>query len=301
MIPSSKTIQICRSIQDIRSWRKSLKTQTTVGFVPTMGALHAGHAELLEKIRPHCDFSVLSIFVNPTQFGPKEDLSKYPRTWDSDLKIAEKVGVDVIFAPTSELMYPEGYSTYVEETKLSQPLCGLYRPGHFRGVTTVVFKLLQLVQPQLAYFGLKDAQQFFVLRKMAEDLHLDVSIRGVATVRERDGLAMSSRNIYLSSDERQKAIAISHTLRQIEARYLEKSSTSIQELLAAAQNQIEKRGISPQYFECLELPSLATVKVETSFQETRSYLVAFAGFLGTTRLIDNVILGKHALPSEWFA
>lgn len=183
-----------------------------VGFVPTMGALHEGHASLLKQARAETDFVVLSIFVNPTQFGPNEDFSKYPRTLENDLEIAKQAGVDLVFTPTAEIIYPKGWSTFIEVEKLTDSLCGKFRPGHFRGVTTVVYRLFQLVKPHVAFFGQKDLQQCLVIQKMVKDLELPVEIRISPTVREKDGLAMSSRNRYLSPTEREMALVISRAL-----------------------------------------------------------------------------------------
>jgi pantoate--beta-alanine ligase len=166
--------ELIRTVQEMRHWRA--QRDGVVGFVPTMGALHRGHAQLLRELRPVCESSVLSIFVNPTQFGPQEDLAKYPRTFDEDMKMAQAEGVNAVFYPDAREMYPDGFSTYVEETQISQPLCGRFRPGHFRGVTTIVLKLFQIVQPNVALFGLKDAQQFFVIEKMVRDLNLPIRL-----------------------------------------------------------------------------------------------------------------------------
>src|SRR5262245_46686238 len=180
-----------------------------VAFIPTMGYLHQGHVSLLEEGRRRGDQLVLSIFVNPTQFGPKEDLSRYPRDLDGDLAKAEGAGVDVAYVPDAAAMYPDGYQTYVEVERLQQGLCGASRPGHFRGVATVVLKLFNAVQPTVALFGAKDYQQLQVLRRMTRDLDLDIEVVGMPIVREADGLAMSSRNAYLSPDERRHALALS--------------------------------------------------------------------------------------------
>ncbi len=279
---------LINSIVELNRWRNSIHGR--VGLVPTMGALHEGHATLLRKIRPRCDFSVLSVFVNPTQFGPLEDLAKYPRTLEQDIRVAEKEGVDIVFAPTPQEMYPSGYSTYVEETRLELPLCGQVRPGHFRGVTTIVLKLFNLVRPQLALFGLKDAQQFFVLNKMVQDLNLDLRIEGVSTVREIDGLALSSRNIYLTPDERKRAPLIYQTLQN-----LRQSSVSAQSL-RAAQEGLEAHGFQVQYLERLALPDLSTPPL-TSIDSSAPSLIAIAARLGNTRLIDNVIQNPERLES----
>lgn len=273
------------TVKEMLKWRSLTKSR--VGFVPTMGALHRGHAELLNQARRNCDSLVLSIFVNPMQFGPKEDLSKYPRTLDLDLVLAQNAGVDVVFFPHPSEIYLEGFSTHVEETILSQPLCGKFRPGHFQGVTTVVLKLFNIVQPHVAYFGLKDAQQFFVIKKMAQDLNLNISIEGVATVRESDGLAMSSRNVYLSPGDRKKAPEIFQSLSR--AKLALTSGAAILSILESEKVFLSKIGFDIQYYDLLTLPNLSPV-TSTSLSSGTSYILAIAAILGTTRLIDNVII-----------
>lgn len=198
-----------RTLQDLESWRQERRTgiapTARVGFVPTMGALHAGHGSLLERARRECDVVVLSIFVNPTQFNDKTDLAKYPRTLEADLAMAERVGVDYVLLPTESRIYPDGYRYQVVEREFSGELCGAHRPGHFDGVLTVVMKLLNLVRPHRAYFGEKDAQQLDLVRGMTEAFFMDVEIVACPTLREHDGLAMSSRNTRLSPEARTKA------------------------------------------------------------------------------------------------
>ena len=285
----SKLPRVIRSIPEIIEWRKTTQNQR-VGFVPTMGALHEGHATLLRRQRQECDVSVLSIFVNPTQFGPNEDLGAYPRTFEKDLEIAAKEGVDIVFFPTPEEIYPPGYTTYVEETSLSTGLCGALRPGHFRGVTTVVLKLFNLVRPHVAFFGMKDAQQFYVIAQMAHDLNLDISIVGVPTVRESDGLAMSSRNTYLSQEERAQAPKLYQTL--LAVRDALGKGLAIETTLEQAQAELSAQNFRVQYLECVETPSLKPAR--GSVEIHRSYLIAVATYLGKTRLIDNVTLGTHS-------
>lgn len=275
---------VFHTIAELRGWRSQVSGQ--VGFVPTMGALHEGHATLLRKLQGRCDHSVLSIFVNPTQFGPKEDFSKYPKTWEKDLQIAEEEKVSVVFAPTASEIFPDGYSTYVEETQLSGPLCGIFRPGHFRGVTTVVLKLFNLVQPDLALFGLKDAQQFFVLERMVRDLNLDLKIEGVPTVREPTGLALSSRNVYLTNEEREKAPLIYSTLCRIQDGLLK--GEKISKMLEEGAVQLTQAGFQVQYLECRDLATFGSV--QNLIQNDQGYLIAVSAYLGSTRLIDNVII-----------
>lgn len=288
----ASTPEILRTPAELRAWRRERRGR--VGFVPTMGALHAGHARLLEAARPRCDHSVLSIFVNPTQFGPNEDLSRYPRTFERDLFMAGERGVDAVFAPSPEAMYPEGFSTCVEETRLSQPLCGAHRPGHFRGVATVVLKCFNLVQPHSALFGLKDAQQFFVLRKMARDLDLEVEIVGVPTVREPDGLALSSRNAYLAPEDRERAPFLYRELNRVACELA--AGASIAATLQSAKAALTAASFEVQYFDCLELPELTRSSADR-VDNTRPYVLATAARLGATRLIDNVILGLERLTS----
>lgn len=283
MLHTSKPVVIS-TVAQFQALRATL--QGSVGFVPTMGALHAGHAALLKQSRAENVHSVLSIFVNPTQFGPKEDLSKYPRTFERDLEIAASEGVGFVFAPTNEEIYPDGYSTFVEENTVSAPLCGPFRPGHFRGVTTVVLKLFNTVQPAHAYFGMKDAQQFFVLQKMCRDLNLSVQLTGVPTVREGDGLALSSRNVYLSAEQREKAPLLYKTLCATRDAILQNSSTTSHiEILAKSKQALESADFQVQYLDHLSVPTLQAIT-----QPNQPAIIAVAAYLGTTRLIDNVIL-----------
>lgn len=206
---------------------------TSVGFVPTMGALHAGHQALLRRAREECGLVVARIFVNPLQFGPREDYARYPRDPERDAVLAAAAGVDVLFTPDAAAMYPEGFATFVDVEGLTAGLCGAFRPGHFRGVATVVTKLLNIVRPDRAYFGQKDAQQLVIVRRLTADLDLGVEIVGVPTVREPDGLAMSSRNAYLSGDERRAAAVLHSALRAAEkaARRGERSGERLQNLM----------------------------------------------------------------------
>jgi pantoate--beta-alanine ligase len=251
-----------------------------IGLVPTMGALHLGHRRLLQIARRETETVVASIFVNPTQFDRQDDLDRYPRPLSRDLEICGEAGVDIVFAPTAAEMYPQAQLTWVEAPALTQHLCGPGRPGHFRGVATVVMKLLQIVQPDRAYFGEKDAQQLTVIRRMVQDLNVPVTIVAVATVREPDGLAMSSRNQHLSPAERQTATALSRAL--FAARDLvqngEPSSTVIQSAVAP-----QLAGIRVEYFSIVDPETLQPVE-----RVGRPVLIAGAIWLGSTRLIDNV-------------
>jgi pantoate--beta-alanine ligase len=260
-----------------------------VGFVPTMGALHPGHAELVRVAKSHAEFVVVSVFVNPTQFGPKEDFAKYPRTLDADRQITADAGGDLVFAPTAAEVYPDGFVTFVEVTKLDQVLCGPRRPGHFRGVCTVVLKLFNLVQPDVAVFGAKDAQQSIILRRMVTDLNVPVEMVIAPTVREPDGLAMSSRNRYLTADERALAPKIYEALKATQQRAAagELDVARLESALHAAVAAIP--GARVDYASILDAESLSPMA-----RLDRPALAAVAVFLGTTRLIDNVILSLRS-------
>ena len=271
------------SLQDLRSNRLSFAG--TVGLVPTMGYLHEGHLSLIRRAREECDHVVVSVFVNPTQFGPKEDLAKYPRDLDQDTKLIETY-TDLLWTPTAEVMYPQGYQTWVEVEAMTRPLEGAMRPGHFRGVTTVVAKLFNAVQPHKAYFGQKDAQQAAVIRQMVRDLNFPLEIVVCPTTREPDGLAMSSRNVYLDPEQRKAATVLYRSL------------TAAKELYEAGERNAEKvRGkmkevlaseplAEPQYVSCADYDTLEEL------QEIQGKaLLSMAVFFEKTRLIDNFILG----------
>lgn len=250
-------IKVIRTIEQMKAWRKSLSPSQTVGFVPTMGALHEGHATLLRQARRQSDFVVLSIYVNPTQFNDPKDFEKYPNTWDSDLQVAEHEKVDVLFAPTFSEMYPDNYHFKVTEAHLSRQLCGEFRPGHFDGVLSVVMKLFNIVKPSFAFFGEKDFQQLSLIQGMVEAFFMDTQIIPVSTVREKDGLAMSSRNLRLSQQER----ALAPQLHKV---------ISTEKNLQKAKEQLEALGFKVDYI------------VD---QSDRRYAAAY---LGSVRLIDNV-------------
>lgn len=256
-------------------------------LVPTMGYLHAGHASLMHEGRKRCDLLVTSIFVNPTQFGAGEDLDKYPRDLERDKAIASAEGVDIIFVPKAGEMYPHGYQTWVDVDTLTLPLCGASRPGHFRGVTTVVSKLFNIVQPDVALFGRKDYQQLAVIRQMAGDLNMPVEIVGMPIVREADGLAMSSRNAYLSVENRQKALCLSRAVAAARAAY-QRGERSVHLLDRIAREQIES--VDGACIDYLEFRHGATLALQQ--QADTMTLLALAVKIGTTRLIDNCILGE---------
>ncbi|ODT82341.1 MAG: pantoate--beta-alanine ligase [Pelagibacterium sp. SCN 64-44] len=268
------------------AWRAALPTGQKLGFVPTMGALHDGHMSLMQQARQAADVVIASIFVNPLQFGPNEDLSRYPRPLEADLAKLEAVGVDALFLPSVEEMYPEGASTFVEESMVSLPLCGAERPGHFRGVTTVVLKLLNLVQPHVALFGQKDAQQCAVIERMVRDLDVPVEIRRGPIVREADGLALSSRNVYLGPEDRAAAPMLYQSLKAVEAAYRagETDAEKLADLGRSVLAGSERIGV--QYWDVRDPESLGGIARVGS----RGALLAVAAFLGKTRLIDNLLL-----------
>lgn len=269
----------------MRRWSEAARRTGRVGLVPTMGSLHEGHLALVRATRRYCDRVVVSIFVNPLQFGPAEDYRRYPRDSARDRKLLSAEGVDVVFMPSPAEMYPEGYVTFVEVAGLGDVLCARHRPGHFRGVTTVVAKLLAIVQPQVAAFGQKDAQQAFAIRRMVRDLGFGIRILVVPTVREPDGLAMSSRNRYLSPAERDEASALFRALdlcrRQAEAG--ERSVARLRRLMLEHLSRQSRARV--QYLEFVDPERLRPVR-----QVRGTVLVAVAAFLGRTRLIDNVLI-----------
>jgi len=277
---------IVEKVKDMKELsKKYLKENKTIGFVPTMGFLHEGHLSLVRRARGENDIVVVSIFVNPTQFGPNEDYESYPRDLERDVKLLKELNVDVVFHPPVEEMYPKDFSTYVEETKLSRYLCGKSRPGHFRGVCTIVTKLFNIVRPTRAYFGQKDAQQFRVIKRMVRDLNMDVELVECPIVREHDGLAMSSRNIYLSDDERVQALALYNSLKLAEN--LVKSGERDAEVVKNAMKEFLSRydKVKIDYVEIVDEETLEPVK-----HIEGKAIVAIACWVGKARLIDNVIV-----------
>jgi pantoate--beta-alanine ligase len=254
-VKTSRTIDALR--EELRSARSG-----SIGLVPTMGSLHDGHLSLLRAAREECDTVVMSLFVNPTQFGDEHDLASYPRDEERDLALAQDAGVDLVFAPSTEEMYPPGFQTWVEVTELGSTLEGRFRPGHFRGVATVVLKLFSIIRPDRAYFGQKDAQQAEVIRRMIQDFALEIELRVLPTVRDDDGLALSSRNVLLSPQERRRALVLSRALAT-------KDPDAARELLA------QSNGVLVDYIEVADF---------------HPRVLAGAVRVGTTRLIDNVVL-----------
>jgi pantoate--beta-alanine ligase len=266
----------------IRSQRSSGKT---IGFVPTMGYLHEGHMSLVKASREDNDFTIMSIFVNPAQFGPNEDFEKYPRDMERDTRMAEEAGVDIIFAPSKDEMYPDGYKTYIEVEDITEVLCGKTRPGHFKGVTTVVAKLFNIVEPDKAYFGQKDAQQVIVIKKMVRDLNMNLEVATCPIIRENDGLAMSSRNTYLSVGERRAAVILSKSL--FEAQDLikdgERNAAKLVQYICERISTVSFAEID--YVEITDFENLEKVEVIDG-----NILIALAVRFGKTRLIDNIVV-----------
>ena len=287
-------MQIVRTVSELRAWSRTQRNAgRTVGLVPTMGALHAGHASLIRAAAAGCDAVAVSIFVNPTQFGPNEDFARYPRTFEADCALAGGEGADVVFAPSVEDLYPDGAATFVEVEGLSSRLDGASRPGHFRGVATVVAKLLIAAEPDRAYFGQKDAAQVAVLRRMAADLLLPVEIVVCPIVREGDGLALSSRNIYLSADERALALLLSRAVRVVES-LVGSGERRAGALVDAAREVLA--GVPEVRVDYIELVDWGTLlPVEVAAPGT---LFALAAWVGATRLIDNTILGSEVNALE---
>lgn len=261
----------------------------SVGFVPTMGAFHAGHLELMRRARHECDVVVVSVFVNPIQFGAHEDFDRYPRDLDADAAAARSVGVDLLFAPATAEIYPPGFQTYVEVTELSRGLCGDRRPGHFRGVATIVAKLFHLVQPDRAYFGEKDYQQLRVIERMVADLDLPVTIVPCPIVRDADGLAMSSRNRYLSPEESRAATVLYRSLCAARARYQAGERDAGALVDAVRETLASEPRVREEYVEVRD-----AVTLEPVTRADRPVVVALAAYVGSTRLIDNLVLAPEA-------
>ena len=283
-------MKICHTIDEMRATRHAARRKgKTVGLVPTMGALHEGHLSLVRMARAQCDLVVVSIFINPLQFGPHEDLAKYPRNFDRDRDLLEREGVEVIFAPTVEDMYPAGAITYVTVEALSDRLCGRSRPGHFRGVTTVVSKLFHIVEPDRAFFGQKDAAQSVIIRRMVRDLDIPVQVVIGPIVREPDGLAMSSRNAYLDASQRLSALVLHRSLLAVQERF-DRGERKVQALIEAGKQVFsEDPSVRLDYLEIVDPETLDPVD-----DLSQRALVAVAAFVGKARLIDNVVLSESA-------
>lgn len=279
-------MNICQTIEGMRRTAPTARRDGKgLGLVPTMGALHDGHRSLVRAAKAQCDVVAVSIFVNPLQFGPNEDFAKYPRTFERDRELLEKEGVDFLFAPAREEMYAANAVTSVTVEGLSDKLCGRTRPGHFRGVTTVVAKLFHIVEPDLAFFGQKDAAQAAIIRRMVRDLNLPVEVVVCPIVREPDGLAMSSRNAYLSPHERQSALALHRALTHVKYRFDQGERSAADLIDSGKQMLAQDIAVRLDYFEIVDPDTLDPI---TEF--TGTALVAVAAFVGTTRLIDNIFL-----------
>jgi pantoate--beta-alanine ligase len=275
-----------RTVRTVAELREALPSSGRIGLVPTMGYFHDGHLSLMRAARRACDFVVVSLFVNPAQFAPGEDLSSYPRDEARDSALAEAEDVDLLFAPPVDEVYPAGFATHVEVEGITEVLEGARRgASHFRGVTTVVTKLFNMVRPDVAYFGQKDAQQALVIRKMARDLDMPVDVEVLPTVRDDDGLALSSRNAYLSAEERERALSLSRALRAADAA-VAGGRRDAAEVLAAARAELDAAGVEPEYVELLAADDLSPAE-----RVNGRTLLAVAARIGRARLIDNTILG----------
>jgi pantoate--beta-alanine ligase len=283
-------MRVVRSLKEMQSISETLrKTGKMIGFVPTMGYLHDGHMSLVERARKENDIVVMSIFVNPVQFAPGEDFDRYPRDIERDKKIAQEGGVDYLFVPEVSEMYPEGYSTYVEVEGITEVLCGAKRPGHFRGVATVVTKLFNIVKPHRAYFGKKDFQQLKVIERLVKDLNFDVEVIGCPIVREKDGLAMSSRNVYLSPKERESATSLYRALK-LAKELIEKGERNPETI----KSKMEEFILSHPHVKAIdyiEIVDSETLKPVDEIKE--GTLIALAVFVGNARLIDNWVVGER--------
>ncbi|MDH5457489.1 MAG: pantoate--beta-alanine ligase [Nitrospinota bacterium] len=281
-------MKVLKTLDDMKAWsRKVRQDGQTLGLVPTMGYLHAGHLSLARKSMSVCDRTVVSIFVNPTQFGPNEDLDTYPRNLEADRKELEQLGVDALFLPTGEDMYPEGFQTYVHVEEITDKLCGNSRRELFRGVTTIVLKLFNIVQPHSAFFGEKDRQQLEVIRKMVDDLNLDVEVVGLPIIREPDGLAMSSRNKYLGKAERKTALSLHEALQKAQ-QWVAQGESSVDALRSRMRTIIEREGQAK-----VDYISVCDPKRFEELEEIQGQaMIALAVHVGKARLIDNCLIER---------
>ncbi|HQF84144.1 MAG: pantoate--beta-alanine ligase [Syntrophaceae bacterium] len=282
-------MRVIKTIKEMQANGESVRSAgKRISFVPTMGYFHEGHLSLMRRARQVADHVVVSIYVNPTQFGPKEDFSSYPRDFERDAQMAQEVGVDIIFYPSNDEMYPEGYQTYVEVREVTQNLCGQSRPHHFLGVTTVCCKLFNIVKPHSAVFGKKDFQQLTAIRRMVADLNLDLEIIGLPTFREDDGLAMSSRNVYLNEEERKSALTLVAALRNAQKLYAE-GQRDASLMIGQARRLIEAAPFTKiDYIKICDTATLEDVNRIDS-----EAVMALAVRVGKTRLIDNSVLGEE--------
>jgi len=282
-----QAMDIFNTIKDMQEKTASLRKHgKVIAFVPTMGYFHEGHLNLMREGRKRADYLIASIYVNPTQFSPTEDLNKYPRDFTRDCLLAEQVGVDAIFFPDNAAMYPQGYQTYIDVENVTRNLCGASRPGHFRGVATVCAKLFHIVQPHVTIFGKKDFQQLAVIKTMIRDLNMDVELVGLATTREEDGLAMSSRNAYLNVDERKSALSLSRSL-ALAKHLFESGETDGDTILQQVRQHIESYPLTT--IDYAQISNIDTI--EETKNVDRNTFIALAVKVGTTRLIDNYVFG----------
>lgn len=284
-----RTMQIIECIGEMQRTSEMLRRAgKKIAFVPTMGYFHDGHLNLMREGKTRGDFVVVSIYVNPTQFGAGEDFEKYPRDFERDRTLAESVGVDVVFSPSNKEIYPERYQTYVNVEKVTQNLCGVSRPGHFQGVTTICNKLFNIVKPHFAIFGKKDFQQYVVIKRMVQDLHMDLDIIGMPTTRETGGLAMSSRNVYLKAHEMESALSLSRSLKMAKTLY-ERGERNSSKILSDVRAFIEKHPYTQvDYIKICDTHTLEDV----AYLENEAVL-ALAVRVGSTRLIDNYVFGEE--------
>ncbi|SCY66512.1 pantoate--beta-alanine ligase [Alkaliphilus peptidifermentans DSM 18978] len=279
-------MHIVSTVKDMRQVIREVKVENnTLGFVPTMGYLHEGHLSLIKRAKLENDIVIVSIFVNPTQFGANEDYDIYPKDFKRDKQLAETAGADYVFYPTVEEMYPTGYKTSVDVSEITDRLCGASRPGHFKGVTTIVNKLFNIVEPNRAYFGLKDAQQVAVIQQMVKDLFMNVEVIPCSIVRESDGLAMSSRNVYLTQQDRSAALILSKSLMKAK-KIINEGERDLKIIRNTIIESISKEApVSVEYIEIIQFPSLEKIDILEG-----KVLIALAAKVGRVRLIDNVIL-----------
>ena len=283
-------MKIIRGIKNMQRIARDLKrNDKSVGFVPTMGALHNGHLSLIKQAAKENDFLIVSIFVNPTQFGPGEDFRRYPRSLKTDALLCKSQGVDIIFYPDAGQIYPKGYKTYILVEELSNILCGKFRPGHFKGVATIVVKLFNIVQPDIAYFGQKDAQQAVIIQQMVRDFNLPIKIKVLPIIREPDGLAMSSRNSYLSFNERTDAAVLYKALGKAKAMIKQGIINPSRIILVLRKMILKKKTARIQYIKIVDLDELKPVK-----RIQGKVLIALAVWIGRTRLIDNIIITPYS-------
>jgi len=281
-------MKVITEIDKMKTYARIMKKENKlIGFIPTMGYFHEGHLSLMKQARKQSDKVIVSVFVNPIQFGPGEDYKKYPRNMKKDEELAKSCGTDVLFCPKKEDMYPAGFSTYVNVERLTETLCGKSRPEHFRGVTTAVIKLFEIIKPDIAYFGQKDGQQAFVVTKMLEDLNMDITMQVLPTIREEDGLAMSSRNKYLTVSERKDASSIAKSLK-LATDLINSGEEDVKKIIKKMEGALEAPSIKIDYISIVDTENLKEVP-----RVRGEVLIALAAFVGKTRLIDNTFCNRQ--------